>query len=600
MTKKTYEIIEEINEEARKDLNGYSDLVSKLLFHRGIKTNEESAKFIEADYESDLHDPFLMKDLEKAATRILEAIEKNQKICIYSDYDADGVPGAVVLHDFFKKLGFKNFFVYIPHRNLEGFGLNNDAIKEIAEKETKLIITIDCGIADLEQIEFATEQGIETIVTDHHEAAHGIPNAYAVVDPMRDDCDYPYKYLCGAGVIFKVVQGMIKKIENDPQLAKKFNLKPGTEKWLLDMVGVATLSDMVPLTGENRIFAKYGLIVLRKSPRKGLMKLISKGFAKQSALIEEDVVFSITPKINAASRMGNPDTAFQMLSTTDDIEANETVAHLEKINQERKGVVSGMAKEINKFVEENLMEHDELKVPVIVKGNPKWSPSLLGLAASSVVDKYNCPVFLWGRGEGDELKGSCRSDGSVSVVSVMQNLPDGILATFGGHFMAGGFVLNFEKVEQLEDAIVDSYQKSKKGETNLFHKILDAKLQIGDLNFTLYNDIQKLAPFGIGNPKPIFIFENVPIEKFEYFGKEKNHGKFIFKKEAANSNGNSGNFGGNNSNGETIEAIKFFMHKNSTAPEPEFKSGDKITFSAGLEKSTYGRGGLRLKIEDIY
>jgi single-stranded-DNA-specific exonuclease len=580
MGDKTFEISKELSTEEREKLNKYSDILAKLLFNRGLKTNEEADEFIKSDYDTGLHDPFLMKDLEKAVDRILLAIKKEEKICIFSDYDADGVPGAVVFSDFFKKIGYENVEVYIPHRNLEGFGLNDKAVKEISEKGTKLIVTIDCGIADLKKIDLANELGMEVIVTDHHEAAHGIPNAFAVVDPKREDCEYPYKGLCGSGVIFKVVQGLIKKGEF---VNSQDDFQEGWEKWLLDMVGIATLSDMVPLTGENRVFAKYGLVVLQKSDRPGLQQLLKKGGTSQKYLTEEDVVFNVTPKINAASRMGHPDAAFKMLSTRDEAEAGSTVQYLYKINDERKGVVAGMVKEIKKYVEENLIEDGKLTVPLIVKGNPKWSPSLLGLAASSIVDTYNCPAFVWGRGEGDELKGSCRSDGSASVVSIMEAIPDGILETYGGHFMAGGFVLSMKGVDSLEEEMIKAYEKVSGDETNLFHKVVDSNLKIDDIDWKLFDDLKKLAPFGMNNNKPTFIFEDVILDRFETFGKQQNHGKFIFTK----------------SNGSELQAIKFFVEDDKKIMA--LKPGDKITFTGHLEKSIFGgKLELRLRLIDLF
>lgn len=579
MGEKTFEISRELTADERAKLNKYSDIVAKLFFHRGITNNETADQFITSDYNTGLHDPFLLKDMDKAVNRILTAIKKNEKICIFSDYDADGVPGAVILHDFFKKIGYENFFVYIPHRNLEGFGLNNGAIEEIVEQGAKLIITIDCGITDLPQIDLANDKSVDVIVTDHHEAAHGLPDAYAVVDPMRGDCNYPYKKLCGAGVIFKVVQALIQKGGE----AGDFEVSVGWEKWLLDMVGIATLSDMVPLTGENRVFAKYGLVVLQKSQRKGLMRLLSKSFTNQKYLTEEDVVFTITPRINAASRMGHPDAAFKMLSTQDEVEAGQSVDYLEKINNERKGVVAGMTKEINKYVEVNLIKDGDLTVPVIVKGDPRWSPSLLGLAASAIVDKYNCPAFVWGRGEGEELKGSCRSDGSASVVSIMENLPDGIMETYGGHVMAGGFVLNFDAIDTVEDEMIKAYEKAASESTNLFHKIIDESLKPDDVNWKLFDDLKKLAPFGIGNEKPVFVFENIPVAGISKFGKDQNHIKVIFEK----------------TDGSKLEAIKFFAAEDEKISG--LKAGDRVTFTANLEKSMFaGKLELRLRLVDVF
>ncbi len=575
MREKTYQVKEQIKKEDRKNLEKYSEIVAKLLFHRGIKTLEEAEAFIDVDYDTQTHDPFLMKDMEKAVFKILEILQKNQKICVYSDYDADGIPGAVVLTDFFKKIGYENYFVYIPHRNIEGFGLNEKAIKKIAEQKTKLIITIDCGTSDVKQVDLINSLNMEVIITDHHEAGVDVPKAFAIINPKQKDCTYPDKRICGSGVIFKVVCALIVK--------KEFPIKEGWEKWLLDMVGIATLSDMVPLVGENRVFAKFGLIVLRKSPRRGLLKLLRDGRLEQKFLTEEDVVFTITPKINAASRMGNPETAFQMLSSDDDIETSEAVKLLHKINDERKIAVSVTVREINKYIKENLLEDKNLRVPVIVKGNPKWSPSLLGLVASSLVEKYDCPVFLWGRGEGEELKGSCRSDGSVSVFETMEMTEKGVLETFGGHGMAGGFVLSLEAVDKLEEALINSYKKVFTSSTNGFHFFIDAKLNIDDIDWHLYDDINQLSPFGVGNEKPIFIFENVKIDNIFIFGKEKNHIRLIFK----------------NKKGLEISAIHFFAGEKDIFKKMNI--GDYINFSANLEKSFFaGRKELRLKIVEIF
>jgi single-stranded-DNA-specific exonuclease len=295
------------------------------------------------------------------------------------------------------------------------------------------------------------------------------------------------------------------------------------------------------------------------------------------------VVFTITPRINAASRMGHPEAAFKMLSTTDEVEAGQTVDYLEKINNERKGVVAGMVKEIKKYVEKNLIKDGELTVPVIVKGDPRWSPSLLGLAASSIVDTYNCPAFVWGRGEGDELKGSCRSDGSASLVEIMKNLKEGVLETYGGHFMAGGFVLNFDAVDILEEEMIESYKKVSSESTNLFHKVVDESLKPDDVTWSLFDDLKNLAPFGMENNKPLFIFENITLGGLFKFGKEQNHVRLVFNKK----------------DGSELTAIKFFAGDDEEINK--LKSGDIMTFTGQLEKSIFGGNlELRLKLVDIF
>lgn len=559
----------------KEGLKSYPETLRHLLFYRGIETSDVAEKFLNPNYESGTHDPFLMKDMNKAVDRILKAIEKNEKIIIYSDYDADGIPGAVVLHDFFKKIGFNNFENYIPHRHEEGFGLNMEAVEEFGKSEAKLLITIDCGIADVKEIERLNELGIDAVITDHHELGEKIPPAYAILNSKQSDCEYPEKMLCGAGVVFKLVQALIAKKNLDWQLKK------GMEKWFLDMVGIATLSDMVPLVGENRIFAYYGLKVLRKSPRIGLVKLLRKIKVEQRHITEEDIGFTISPRINAASRMGVPMDAFRLLSTSDETLADELSSHLNKINDERKGLVASMVKEMKHTL---LSREDSTeKKEVIVMGNPKWKPSLLGLAANTLMQENFCPVFLWGREGGNILKGSCRSFGGISLISLMKTLPEGILADYGGHTLSGGFSVSHEKIHLLETEIIIALKKIKiDGDDAPQEIFIDKKLSIDEVNWETYNAIEKLAPFGAGNPKPLFLFENVKIATVKNFGKEKNHLEISFRKE----------------DGKNISAIGFFMKGDEW--EIELKEGAKINLLATMEKSMFRNfPELRLRIVDI-
>src|SRR3989344_1147000 len=282
----------------------FPELLEFLFKERGINP-EERNNFLKPDYGK-LHDPLLMPDMEKARDRLIQGMKNTEHIVVFSDYDADGIPGAVVLSDFFRRSKYENVSFYIPHRHNEGFGLNMDAVEECVNRGAKLLISIDCGIADLEEVEALQARGIDVIITDNHkqnsEESGGLPKAFAIVNQNREDSTYPFKGLCGSGVVFKLVQAVVNK--------ESFGVKPGMEKWSLDMVAVATLSDMVPLLDENRILASYGLQVLRKSPRPGLASLFKRLNMDQKYLSEDDVVFMITPRINAASRMGTPEDAF--------------------------------------------------------------------------------------------------------------------------------------------------------------------------------------------------------------------------------------------------------------------------------------------------
>ncbi|MEK7106082.1 MAG: DHH family phosphoesterase [Patescibacteria group bacterium] len=318
----------------------YGELLRSLLEKRGITDEVQAEVFLTPDYERDLHDPFLMRDMERACVRIFEAIENNEKIVIYADYDCDGIPGAVILCDLFKLVNYTNYEVYIPQRNSEGYGLNMEAIEIFAKKNVKLLITVDLGITAIEEVVQAEVSDIDVIITDHHLPKETLPKAYAILNPKVDE--YPEKMLCGAGVAFKLSQGFISKY------GEYFKIPKGAEKWMLDMAGLATLSDMVPLTGENRAIAYFGVKVFRKSRRPGLQKLLSKIKIDQKTISEDDIGFMVTPRLNAASRMDDPMRAFELLSTLDEVEADTLAKHLTKINDERKSIVTGIMRDVNK------------------------------------------------------------------------------------------------------------------------------------------------------------------------------------------------------------------------------------------------------------
>ena len=510
----------------------------------------------------------------------IEAVKRNDRIAVFSDYDADGIPAAVVFHDFFGRIGFSNFEIYIPHRHDEGFGLNGEAVEELGSRGAKLLITVDCGIGDIEEVTKAKECGMETIIIDHHlprpsriaglGPKQALPAAYAILNPKQEDCSYPEKMLCGSGVAFKFIQAILKK--------ESFGLKEGIEKWLLDMVGIATLSDMVPLTGENRTLAHFGLKVLRRSPRLGLMKLLRKLNVEQSTLSEDDVGFTLSPRINAASRMGVPRDAFSLFTTTSFDEADRLADHLNKINDERKGTVAAMVKEIKGIVSERYAEKE---AGVIVLGNPKWKPALLGLAANTLMNERLCPVFLWGRDGGEILRGSCRSPGDISLVEIMGAVPSGTFIEYGGHAKSGGFSLVTDKVHLLGSELERAYEAVRTKERKEEPEGIDDALSLEEVNHDTYSEIEKLSPFGFGNPKPLFLFEKIPVSSARLFGKEKGHVEFMFKKQ----------------NGAPVKAISFFAAGSDLA---KIKEGNVISFVAHLEKSFWrGFGELRLRIVDL-
>lgn len=545
------------------------ELLDLLLKNRGIE-DVDREKFLNPSYEEGIYDPYMMLDMEKTVVRIFEAIEAKEKIVIYSDYDCDGIPASVIMHDFFHKIGYDNFSIYIPDRHDEGYGLHMEAIKNFIENEIKLLITFDLGITAIDEVIEATANGIDVIITDHHLPKKILPHAYAILNPKQEGCSYPDKMLCGAGIAFKLIQALIIKY------GEYWKINKGWEKWLLDMVGVATLADQVSLINENRVFAFYGLKVLQKGRRPGLVEIFKKAGVDITKLNEEDITFTLAPRINAASRMADPMMAFVMLSASDPITAKTTADNLAKINDERKILVAHMMKDVKK----TLNKREDKKVIVI--GNPAWRIGVLGIIASKIIEEYKRPVFVWGSDGSDVLKGSCRSYGGVNLVEIMNALPQNSILEFGGHAGAGGFAVAHEEIHFLEERILKIYGEDRELEEIVDNNSAEMIISIDDITKENYSVIEKLAPYGEGNPKPKFLFKDLPIYGIKEFGKEKNHIELSFI----------------NKKGKIIKAIAFFKTKDSY--KNTLSVGERINLVATFEKSTFGgRIELRLRIVDI-
>lgn len=546
------------------DIPGISTLQAELLHNRGVAPDEVAA-FMAPDYEQHLHDPALLHDMQPACERIEQAIDNGEQIAVFADYDCDGIPGAVVAHDFFTAAKHENLTIYIPHRHFEGFGLSVSAVEKLHEQKVQLIITIDCGTTDVAAVARANELGIDVIITDHHEPGDVLPAATAIVNPKLGE--YPFKDLCGAAVMFKLVQGLLAR--------RSYDLVPGHEKWWLDMVGVATIADMVPLRGENRVFATFGLQVLRKSRRPGLQQLLKKAKANQVTLTEEDIGFAIGPRVNAASRMDTPEDAFHLLTAQTFEEADRRVTHLEELNQSRKSAVAMMTKELHKRIEQ-LAE-----IPaVIVLGNPQWRPSLVGLAANKLAEEHGRPAFIWGRDGNGVIKGSARSGGAASVVTLMRAVPE-VFLEYGGHHVAGGFAVSDDAIHTFSEALNQAHADLGEAAFVKEEVVIDTELRLEDVNQLLIHGLNALAPFGADNRKPLFAFKQVTPTRVEQFGKTKEHLKLQFGTETGQ-----------------VEAIAFFANVDSYSVTP--KVGQEMTLLAHVEQSFFmGRPQIRLTIVDI-
>lgn len=553
-----YSVKENVPEDIRKNLDIFDDFTAHLLFHRGITSKDDAEHFLQPDYERDTHDPFLLTGMDRAVDRILDAIEKNEHIVVHTDYDTDGIPAGVALHDFFKKINAR-FSNYIPHRHNEGYGLSIASVETHHKNGANLILTADCGITDVAAVEKANELGIDVIITDHHLPQEVLPPAYVILNPKLEGNTYPFQELCGAGVAYKLIQALIQKGEF-PQISA------GWEKWLLDMVGLATVADMVPLQGENRALAYFGLIVLRKSPRPGLRQLLRKMRTNQQTLTEDDIGFMIGPRINAASRMGEPMRAFKLLTTQDEVEAGMLAAELEGINQERKTAVATITREVKKKLEK---KHTD--VSVIVLGNPNWRPSLLGLVANAVAEEYGCPVFLWGREGNNIIKGSCRSGNDINLVELMTHTED-VFMGFGGHAMSGGFSVHEEAVYTLEEKLTEAYEKLPDSAYVNQEFSVEGELSLEVVSPELLRKLETLAPFGEANTKPLFAFKEVILKDVSWFGKTKDHLKLVLDSVTT-----------------PPEAIAFFARRELGDLVDVIKPESKVTLLAHIERDTFRR-----------
>lgn len=533
-------------------------LAQTVLAQRGI---EDIDAYLSPRYEDVLHDPYEFRQMQDFVDRLHTAIKNNEHIVVFSDFDTDGIPAAVMLHDLFGELAYDNFDIYIPKRDIEGFGLKVEQVKQFAKDGVDLIITVDCGIRSHEAIELAKEKGIDVIVLDHHVAGKENPPADIIINPALEEETYPFKKLCGAGVVFKCLQAL--------EADERFELPDNFSKGQLGMAAIATISDMVPLDGENRALAHFGLRILRQTTRPGLKELYEKGRIQGRELTEVDIGFTIGSHINAASRLDQPDVAFQLLATRNHQEGKELAKELNRLYRERKRRTAKLKLEVATRVN-GIGEEAAITI-----GSDEWKPALLGPVAHGLSDKYDRPVFLWGEMEG-RRKGSARA-GRHNVVGMLQALEDSFLNAYGGHEMAGGFEIGDVEPADLADALaavapdheIDGYGDRDEAVT----------LELSDISWDLHRSLEKLGPFGVANEAPLFRLTNVNVDGKRVFGAGNEHVSLTL------TDGNSEH-----------ETICFFASETMKS----VKSGQKVAVTGALEKTTFGfRRELRFRMEEI-
>lgn len=533
------------------------ELLATVLVNRGIVDDEEIRVFLNPT-RSDFHDPYLMPDMEIAVERIIKAIDNQEKVIIYGDYDVDGITSITVLKKFLKTCGLEADY-YIPNRLSEGYGLNKAAIDYIKEKEYTLIITVDCGISGIEEIEYANSLGIETIVTDHHEPMELLPPAVAIVDLKRKDNDtYPFKSLAGCGVVFKLTQALGMRLGIDEKEYLKY----------LDIVCVGTISDIVPLVDENRVIAKLGLKLVEVTRNPGLKALLNASGYK--VVNSNTISFGIAPRINACGRMGYEEEALKLFLTENLVQASEITERLNKYNRDRQEIEKNIYDEAIK-----MMEKEDSNAQSIVLGSNNWHHGVIGIVSSKITEMYFKPSILICF-EGEDGKGSGRSIPGFDLHEALAETAK-YLEKYGGHEMAVGLSLkkkNFNRFKEAFEKYVE--EKDITGIVPIIE--IDKQISLKDIDSNIVKQLDLLEPFGEANRRPIFVYKNLKIDSIRALSDGK-HLKMTLK------DGNT-----------IVNAIGFNMGQLSK----EYMIGDRIDVVGTLEINAYnGREMVQINVKDI-
>ena len=535
-----------------------NQLLATILANRNILKEEDIRLFLNPT-RNDFYNPFLITDMDIAVNRIIKAIENKENITIYGDYDVDGITSITVLKSFLNDIGVETN-TYIPNRLIEGYGLNKEAIDKISKKGCNLMITVDCGISAIEEIEYANSLGIETIITDHHEAGNEIPKAIAVIDNKRKDSKYPFRELAGVGVVFKLIQaiGITLKLKEESYLK------------YLDIVCIGTISDIVPLVDENRVIAKLGLLLVAQTKNIGLRSIInSSGYNK---IDSNTISFGVAPRINACGRMGKAEEALELFLSKDKNEVNELTNKLNEHNRKRQETEKTIFENaVEKIKEEHL---DENKA--IIVGGENWHHGVIGIVSSKITEMYFKPSILLSFEEDGIGKGSGRSIPGFDLHEALMKCSDTI-EKFGGHSMAVGITVKKDNLEKFKKEFEQIATQSKIDEIIPIINI-DAKVDLSDIDKEMVESLKQLEPFGEANKMPVFAFKNLKIDSIRALSEGK-HLKLTLK-----------------DNNYIINAIGF----NIGYLANEYRIGDKIDVAGVLEINIFnGVDNLQINIKDI-
>lgn len=537
----------------------FSSIIAGILRNRGIDDLNNIKKFLNPRL-GDLYDPYLLPDMDTSVNIIKNSIESSHRIVIYGDYDADGVTSTALLYSALKDIN-ADIHYYIPRRDDEGYGLNFDAIDEIVSKGTGLIITVDCGTSSISEVEYCRKLGSQIIVTDHHECGDILPDA-PVINPKRHDSSYPFKELSGAGVAFKLVQALCKSFSSiDP-----FKY--------LDLAAVGTIADVVPLLDENRIIAKYGLSAMKDTSNLGLKALLEVSGIDNGKISSGTVSFSVSPRINAIGRIDDANYGVKLFTSKDRAEAIHIASRLDEANRIRQGIEEKIFKDAEEKAELVFKPRNDL---VFVMESDEWNKGVVGIAASKIVEKYYRPAVLLCR-EGNLCRGSARSIPGINIYEALKSCQD-LMIKFGGHALAAGLTISSDNVDKLYTRI-NEYVKSKIPGLSLIPSVFaDFELVPDDISVKLADELEKLEPFGAGNPSPVFVCRNFKIQDIRPVGAEDKHLKMRLLYP-----------------GYSFDAIAFNMGYN----KDDYSKGSIIDVAFQLDNNTWnGQKNVQLVIKDI-
>ena len=491
---------------------GLNPLISVFLTSRGLSDIEEVRMLLQSD-TSKIHDPFLMTDMDKAVARIILAIDRKEHITIYGDYDVDGMTSCALLSHWLRSKD-ADFDIYIPKRQCEGYGLNIAALSELKTRGTNLVITVDCGVTAFEEAEHAKELGLGLVITDHHECKSALPIADAVIDPKRHDCDYPNKAIAGVGVVFKLICALEKETSINDMLSLYG-----------DYVAIGTVADVMPITEENRVLIRHGIRILNKNPRPGIHRLLSEAFTEKSKVTTGTIGFTISPRLNAAGRMGQPELSVSLLTTQDSKEADELTSQLEYLNSERRRL------EIETFDDATAMLASyEDQAPIVLAGRG-WHQGVAGIVAAKISEQYQLPTIIICIDEAGIGRGSSRSFGNFAIYDALRSCED-ILVSFGGHEMAAGVTINEENIDKLRNRFIEYYRNNI--EIGYEPKLeIDFEVEKPELlSISNVESMELLEPYGNGNPPPCLCIKNATLVGLQSIGGGK-HTRFSIEKGEA-------------------------------------------------------------------